>query len=155
MAEPLWKLRSKHGPKKIFKSPKLLWEAACEYFKHTDDRKWIKKDWVGKDAKEVDRESSAPYTLAGLCLYLGVNEAYFRQFTDNTKDKSFSTVINQIKQVIYVQKFEGAAVGAFNANIISRDLGLKEHTQNEQIVIIPDITPEQRKKFKDEFNSEY
>ena len=27
-----WKLRSKHGRDKIFKTPKILWEAACDYF---------------------------------------------------------------------------------------------------------------------------
>jgi hypothetical protein len=29
---------------------------------------------------------------------------------------------------MFTQKFEGATVGAFNANIIARDLGLKDQT---------------------------
>lgn len=35
-------------------------------------------------------------------------------------------VTTRIDEIIYKQKFEGAAVGAFNANIIARDLGLAD-----------------------------
>ena len=31
-------LRSRHGSKKLFETPNLLWEAACEYFQ------WIKEN---------------------------------------------------------------------------------------------------------------
>ena len=57
-----WKQRTKHGRDKIFTDPQILWEAACEYFEATDSRKWVKKDWVGKDAMEVERETETPYT---------------------------------------------------------------------------------------------
>ncbi|MFC0183379.1 terminase small subunit [Pseudarcicella hirudinis] len=40
--------------------------------------------------------------------------------------KIFLEVITRIEEIVYVQKFEGAAVGAFNANIIARDLGLAD-----------------------------
>jgi hypothetical protein len=40
------------------------------------------------------------------------------------KNKDFSEVIHAIEEIIRTQKFEGAAVGAFNANIIARDLGM-------------------------------
>jgi len=55
-----WKLRAKHGRDKIFKTPALLWEACVEYFEATDKRKWIQKDWVGKDAYQVERETDTP-----------------------------------------------------------------------------------------------
>ena len=118
-----WKHRSKHGRDKLFATPKLLWDAACEYFEATDQRKWVKKDWVGKDAFEVERETETPYTLTGLYLFLDVNHAYFSDFK-KTCSLDFSDIITRIEQIIYTQKFEGAAVGAFNANIIARDLGL-------------------------------
>lgn len=131
MAAPVgnqfWKLRSKHGRDLIFGTPELLWEAACEYFEHTDRRKWVRKDWVGKDAVPVDRETDTPYTLSALCLYLGVNRGFWSEFK-NAKHEGFSEIIARIEEIIYSQKFEGASVGAFNANIIARDLGLKEQT---------------------------
>lgn len=123
-----WKLRSKHGRDKLFATPELLWEAATEYFEWCDNHPWTKKDWVGKDAFEVEREVSRPYTLSGLCVYLDCSTSYFREFKRiiQDKDKDFLTVITRIEEVMFTQKFEGAAVGAFNANIISRDLGLTE-----------------------------
>ena len=35
-------------------------------------------------------------------------------------------IIHKIEEIIYNQKFEGAAVGIFNSNIIARDLGLSD-----------------------------
>jgi hypothetical protein len=134
MSAPLknqfWKLRSKHGRDVIFKTPEALWQAACEYFEATDERKWTKKDWVGKDATLVTRETDTPYTLRGLCIFLDVNSGYWSEFkaTNRAKELDFTEIITRIEDVIYNQKFEGASVGAFNASIIARDLGLKEQT---------------------------
>ena len=124
-----WKQRTKHGRDKIFSSPEALWEAAIEYFEYTDSRKWNVVDYKGKDIERVEIPTDTPYTLHGLCIFLDVNTAYFRQFKDDSKD--FSTVITRIEEIIYTQKFEGAAVGAYNANIISRDLGLADKRETE------------------------
>lgn len=127
-----WRLRSKHGQDALFTDPKKLLEAAYEYFTHTDLRKWKKKDWVGKDAMEVIRETETPYTITGLCLYLGVSDTWWRNFKKTeayTNDSDFASVVSHIEKIIYTQKLEGAAVGAFNANIIARDLGLREKTE--------------------------
>lgn len=119
-----WKMRSKHGRDKIFKTPDMLWQAACEYFEYTDSRKWKKKDWVGKDAEQVEREFDTPYTLTGLVIFLDVNSGFWSEFKKNNPD--YSEIITRIENIIYTQKFEGAAVGMFNANIIARDLGLND-----------------------------
>ena len=131
MSAPLgnqfWKLRSKHGRDLIFSTPELLWEAAVEYFEATDARKWKKKDWVGKDAIEVERETETPYTISGLCLYLDVSREWWNKFKNENRE-DFLQVLTRIENIIYTQKFEGASVGAFNPSIIARDLGLKEQT---------------------------
>lgn len=134
-----WKLRSKHGRDTLFASPDLLWEAACEYFQWCDSNPWKKKDWVGKDGDEVERETPRPYTLSGLCLYLGCCSSYFREFKSNPPKnaKDFLTIITRIEETIYTHKFEGAAVGAFNANIIARDLGLVDKKEQNVIVEQP------------------
>lgn len=131
-----WKERAKHGRDALFTDPKKLLEAAIEYFEKTEARKWFKKDWVGKDADEVYRESSPPFTITGLCVYLGVAENWWRSFkatetyknskSDDVDNPDFATVVTHIEQIIYMQKFEGAAVGAFNASVICRDLGLRD-----------------------------
>ena len=129
-----WKERSKHGKDALFTDPQKLLEAAGEYFEKTEARTWKKKDWVGKDAIEVTRESVPPFTIIGLCLYLGVEESWWRGFkvTEAYKNNpDFGTVMCHIEKIIYMQKFEGAAVGAFNANLISRDLGLRDASSTE------------------------
>lgn len=100
-----------------------MWEACCEYFEATDLRKWTKKDWVGKDAIEVHRETETPYTLSGLYLFLDITAQGWKEYRSR---EGFSEITTRVEQIIYTQKFEGAVVGAFNANIIARDLGLKE-----------------------------
>lgn len=121
-----WELRSKHGRDMIFASHEILWDACKEYFEATVNRPWIKKDWVGKDAVEVERETTPPFTLTGLCLFLDIDRktwALYRERTD------FIPVTTRVEDVIYTQKFEGATVGAYNANIIARDLGLTDKVE--------------------------
>lgn len=147
MAAPVgnrfWELRSKHGRDKLFETPELMWEAACEYFQWCLDNPWTKTEQsklppkpiknedgqiIGFTPNIVELPTATPFTIHGLCSYLDCNTGYFRQFKTNLKekDKDFSAVITRIEETIYRQKFEGAAVGAFNANIIARDLGLKD-----------------------------
>lgn len=123
-----WKLRASHGREKIFSSPEILWAACIEYFEATDKRKWLKKDWVGKDANEVQRETDTPYTITGLCLFLDIGTSTWNDYKNKPDYKDYSEVIMRVEQIIYTQKFEGATVGSFNANIIARDLGLADKT---------------------------
>lgn len=124
-----WKNRSKHGRDKLFADPELLWEAACEYFDWCQANPWVRIDFKGKDSDRVEIPTPRPFTLKGLCLYLDCSEAYFRSFKNQERKDSddFITVITRIEETIYTHKFEGATVGAFNANIISRDLGLADN----------------------------
>lgn len=131
-----WQRRSKHGRDKLFASAELLWEAACEYFQWCDDNPWMKNEALkGGDmaGQIIEIPTQIPYTMKGLCLYLGCNEAYFRNFKNQERKNSedFSSVIERIEDTIYNQKFTGATVGAFNANIIARDLGLSDNSRVE------------------------
>lgn len=128
-----WRMRSKHGRDAIFTDPTVLLEACYEYFEATSKRKWTKKDWVGKDAIEVTRETETPYTLTGLCIFLGINTRYLDQFKDSEtykSNKGFSTVISHIEEIIETQQIEGAMVGTFNHNIVARKLGLIDKQEN-------------------------
>jgi hypothetical protein len=131
MAAPIgnkfWELRSKHGRDKLFATPKLLWEAACEYFDWCDNNPLIETDFRGKDADRVEIPKQRPYTLHGFCLYVDASTGYLREFKKDCS-KDFVSVVTRIEETIYNQKFSGAASGFFNANIISRDLGLQDKT---------------------------
>ena len=127
-----WKLRTKHGRDAIFTDPNTMYDAACEYFQWCDENPWLdtkisNRVVKGEDIEETENKpTQRPYTLSGLCLFLGVNKQYFTDFKKRLKkkDKDFSLVITRIEEIIYTNKFEGAAVGAYNSNIIARDLGL-------------------------------
>lgn len=118
-----WKLRSKHGRDKIFQTPAILWQACLEYFEKTDERKWIKTEFNGKDAIECHVPTDTPYTITGLYVFLDIVKSTWYEYRSK---EGYSDVITRVEQIIYTQKLEGAAVGAFNANIIARELGLKE-----------------------------
>lgn len=135
MAAPIgnqfWKLRATHGRDLIFSSPSILWQACIEYFEATDKRKWVKKDWVGKEAIEVERETDTPYTLMGLYIFLDITA---QTWADYRKREDFIETITRVEQIIYLKKFEGAAVGAYNPSIIARDLGLVDKKEIDKSV---------------------
>ena len=136
-------LRSKHGRDKLFATPELLWDAACEYFQWCDENPWTTRKAIQKTVpvrvtkgKEIVTENqqhtqqevtptSRPYSLMGLCVYLGASTNWWNEFRSaciNKGDKDFLEVIARVEETIKTQQFEGACVGAFNANIIARTL---------------------------------
>lgn len=142
-----WKIRSKHGRDKLFATPELLWEAACEYFEWCEKNPFYEveqvkqpgkafydkenEEWVIPD-KLVSLPKMRPFTLQGLCGYLDCATSYFRQFKSAEREngKDFVTIITRIEETIYNQKFSGAASGFLNPNIIARDLGLTDKVDN-------------------------
>jgi hypothetical protein len=136
MADPF-----KVGRPRLFKTPEDLWNAASEYFEYIDLNPIVKKTTsVGEKGVFVhENEYNRPYTWEGLYLFLGVESL------DGYKTKQeFSGILTRIRHAIYSQKFEGAAAGVFNANIIARDLGLSEKKEVDQKVKVED--PEAIKK---------
>lgn len=128
MAAPIgnqyWMNRTKHGRDKIFSSPEVLWEAACEYFQWCIDNPLIEVDFKGKDAERVEIPKLRAFTWEGLELFLDIDS--LREYKTNEAYKDFSPIITRISKIIYSNKFEGAAAGLFNPNIIARDLGLAD-----------------------------
>jgi hypothetical protein len=150
-----WKLRSKHGRDKLFTTPDLLWEAACEYFQWCQDNPWMKIEQAraaGKPGLAIkvkkgqavgiqatrptelaELPTARPYSLSGLCLYLGCSHHYFYEFK-KTANEDYLDILTRIELIIETQQFEGATVGAYNANIIARKLGLTDKQEIENNV---------------------
>jgi len=144
-----WKLHSKHGKDKLFASPELMWEAACEYFEWCDKNPLIEIDFRGRDIQQVLLPHPRPYTIQGLCLYIGCSTSYFRTFkcVNKSKEQAYLTVITRIEQTIYNQQLSGAASGFLNPNIIARNLGLSEKTENtHKVNMFSDLNPDEIKK---------
>jgi len=138
-----WRQRSKHGRDKIFSSPEILFEAATEYFDWCDAHPWYKQDFVGSGPKagtKVELKTYRPYTLSGLCIFLDIDEDTFNNYGSKKKYKDFFGVVSRVRQIIWTQKFEGAAVGAFNPSIIARDLGMVDKKDIDHKTNGKDIT---------------
>lgn len=125
-----WEIRSSHGRKPIFASPDDLWAACCEYFEWVEENPLIENKpfaYQGVVIQEPVAKMRA-MTISGLCLFLDISEDCW---SDYRRREDFVGVTTRAEKVIYTQKFSGAAADLLNANIIARDLGLKEKTENE------------------------
>lgn len=127
-----WTLRSKHGADKIFSSPEILLQEAEAYFQSVIDNPFYEA--VPYAYKGVVRLKQVPkirpFTLKGLCIYLGVYEKYFTNFKSQVKpqnDNGFTDVILYIEGVIFNQQYENASAGFLKENIVSRMLGLRDN----------------------------
>jgi len=134
--EDYWDKRKRRGRPKALKSPDHLWSLACDYFKRRDKQKIVKKEFIrgGERAGEVvDLEQMVPYTWQGFEAYLHERKiiAHLRDYRANKGNyyDDYSEILIVIGHIMYDQKFTGAASGAFNANVIIRDLGLSERTE--------------------------
>ena len=67
-------------------------------------------------------------TISGLCLFLDIDRS---TWTAWKTDNDFSSIVARVEEVIYSQKFAGAAADLLNSNIIARDLGLTDKVQQE------------------------
>ena len=144
----IWQLAdpTKVGRPALFKTPTELWNEVIKYFEWVDNNPILKTDFKGKEADIVHYDLQRPYTWQGLYVFLGVKDL------EHYKTKSeFSEILTHIGNIIYSNKYDGAAVGIFNYAIISRDLGLMDKTDittNGKEINLPykDWTDEQIQK---------
>lgn len=151
LGNKFWQIRSKHGRDKLFKTPELLWEAACEYFEWCDNNPLTEDKGFAFQGVVTHEEFKKlrPYTLEGLCRYCDCNTAYFRVFKSQLteKNKDFNTVIQDIEDVIHNQQYSGAATELLNPNIVARKLGIKDGqdiTSNGTSINMPIIKIERK-----------
>lgn len=120
----------------------LAWQ---QYFQWVDDNPWYKSEAVksGELAGTLIKVPvSRPYSEIGFCAFHNLGEKYLRELAKSLEDKTepdhikLSAVLTQARARCYAQKFEGAAVGAFNANIIARDLGLVDKKETDHTIKI-------------------
>lgn len=118
-----WKSRKKHGPKRRFKSPEQLWGSCCEYFEWVDSHPLFEDklySYRGK-AFHVSVPKMRAMTVTGLCSFLGIGIDTWIRYRN---DEDLCDIVTRVDMIIQAQKFEGAAAGLLNPNIIARDLGL-------------------------------
>ena len=124
-----WEQRTKHGANPKYDNAETLWRDCVGYFEWNAANPWLKTDFKGKDCEKVEIPIERPLTLGALCIYLGIVQDTWIDWRSSRKD--LSEVIARVEEIVRTQKVEGAAVGAFNASIIARDLGLADKVQHD------------------------
>jgi len=159
-----YKLRNKNGRDKKFNTPSALLKSCNEYFEWCienplKEEQIVNKSWteilyidstdtegnpIQKEIKKVHPYSIAhlnklrPFTLEGLCNFIDISLKGFKLYEER---EDFIPVTTRARQIIYNQKFEGAATNLLNANIIARDLGLADkqsHSHTVEQPLFPD-----------------
>lgn len=146
-----WEARSSHGRNPKFESPEALWAACCEYFE------WVEANPLYEVKafafQGVVTQESLPkiraMTISGLCIFLDITRQTWGTFRAM---EGFSDITTRAEEIIYDQKFSGAAADLFNANIIARDLGLKEQSQVEDVTPDKGDRDKRRSRIKELFN---
>lgn len=146
MAAPIgneyYKIRTKDGRDRIFKSPEDLLNACNEYFQWVIDNPLMESQVVNRGSTTVDAEGNKtttgysiiempkmrPMTLIGLCNFIDIALNTFKEYE---KRKDFLPVTTRIRHIIENHQFEGAASGFLNPNIIARALGLIDKREME------------------------
>lgn len=136
------------GRPRILKTPQQLWRGAVEYFEYQSQQVWNKIDYKGTFAERVSIPTKAPFSLEGLCLFLGLNEKYWfhikktiEKDEDEDLKNEFTNIFTRVEAIVFKQQYEGATTGHYNAAIVGRKLGLadkKEITTTEQPLFTDD-----------------
>ena len=122
-------LQTRTGPKKYF-TPQDFLADAVRYFEWVDENP-LQEELVFHARGLITRsqvDKMRPYTKQGLATFLGIPVSRLDSYKSR-QEEGWAEAVEMIEQVIYEQKFSGAAAGLLNASIISRDLGLAEKTE--------------------------
>jgi len=144
MAAPIgnkfWEARSSHGRTPIFGSPDELWTACCEYFEWIEQNPLLESEAFAYQGAVTLQElpKMRAMTVASLCIFLDISQQAFGEYR---RREDFGDITTRVDEIIRTQKFQGAAAGLLNPNIIARDLGLadKQETTHEAGNSIADL----------------
>lgn len=115
-------------------------------------KEWAKKnpllvhDFVGKDAKEVERKKERPLSLSGFyawCIREKIGMAH--QYFENTDGlfKDYLGICRAIKEEIRADQIDGGMAGVYNPSITQR---LNNLTEKKEIVKSEGKLPEWMKR---------
>lgn len=137
-----WMARSSHGRTPAFASPDVLWAAALEYFAWVEANPLYETKAFASGGKVVVKElpKMRAMTISGLCIFLDISR---QAWSDYKAREGFADITTRVEEVISAQKFEGAAADLLNANIIARDLGLRDKQDVDlsgKVTLVPQIS---------------
>lgn len=142
--QPDWNIHKKKPNYKAFKDPYDLWIAACDYFNYTQKNPLVKYEFVKTGplaGSQVPTAVPRPFSWSGLNVYLVTHAITCNlnryRYNDGNAYDDYQDIIKLIEDVMFSQKFEGAAVGIYKENIIAREIGLAERNKTDVVIDQP------------------
>lgn len=138
----IWMKAGYPGRPRKFETAEELWIEANKYFE------WAVKtpidDYVIQGGKRIKAPKTRPFTIIELCHFMNCSGQYLNEVENRTlgktdplkadydeKEAEFSVVVKHMKDIVFNQKYQGAAIGMFKENLIARDIGLHESVNNK------------------------
>lgn len=119
-----WKLAKSWGTDKAY-SPDVLWLKALEYFSWIETTP-LQEEKVFSNGKRMKSAKMRAMTIRGFCIFAQISTVTFAKYETY---QDYINITARIRDIIYTQKFEGAAAGLLETNIIARELGLIDKQQ--------------------------
>lgn len=120
-----WEARSSHGRKKKWEDPQEFLEACSQWFEWVEQNPLMSSELVTYQGEGsiIEVPKMRAMTIDGICVWLGITRETWCQYR---KREDLSDVIDYVDGVMKNQKVAGAAAGLLNANIIAREVGLRD-----------------------------
>lgn len=124
----LWTLRERSGKRPTFETGEELIAKAIEYFEWCEENPITEEvvGWYQGEPTTHEVTKLRAFTIMGLCAFIGVDR---QSWSEWRKKEALNEAILWLDDIMYEQKFTGAAAGVLNASIIGRDLGLAEKSE--------------------------
>lgn len=134
-----WKRRSKHGRNTAF-TPDSLIDSFFKYMQSIEDNEIVLKEETITNQYSVITKTTTgkrPMSKRGFNAFLGKGRQYLQDLKKAKEAKGeseFVSTISYIENGIEAEQLEGVLSNIFNANLISRMLGLKKRA-NQNIKV--------------------
>jgi len=131
-----WDARSSYGDAPFFALPDQLWEASREYFAWCEEHPlWEAKVVSYKgDASIVPLKKMRAMTMTSLLNFLDISADTWEGLR---KKPEFLPTVTRVESVIHDQKLQGGLADLLNANVVVRDLKLKDHSEVSNTGVVP------------------
>lgn len=148
MAAPLgnqyYKLAGSNiGRPKAIPTADDMWQLFVCYKTWAKDNPKLVKDWVGKDADEVNREKERPLTLEEFEDWVADNGGPWEldQYFGNREGRyeEFVSVCARIRRAIRADQIVGGMAGIYNPSITQRLNNLVERTENNNKITLDQL----------------
>lgn len=138
-----WEARNENkGAAPAYENPEDLKEACIEYFE------WVEANPLQSAEKVTFHGHGSTFpvdkmramTVVGLCNFIGIARATWYNWKGDTGSgrDDVLDIIAWAEDIIFQQKFEGAAADMLNPNIIARELGLADKREMTGSIAILD-----------------